>query len=122
MQLRNRFYPYPVIVEGGDYYADSSFSSDVEQEKEGYNVKLTLKAELKDDKLLKMIEDGDILYAHHIECPQTCYREVIKTSEKQYVHLLKDTDVNGLVQVCSFVIANCDIEKYSNDSFSSDVA
>lgn len=32
MQLRNKYYPYPVIVEGGDYYENSKFSSSVNQE------------------------------------------------------------------------------------------
>ena len=120
MQLRNRFYPYPVIVEGGDYYPDSSFSSYVEQVMEGYNVKLTLSAELNDAKLLEMIESGDAVYAHHIECSQTCYRVVKETKEKQCHYILKDTDVNGVVQICSFVIANRNIEKYTNESFSPD--
>ena len=56
MQLRNRFYPYPVIVEGGDYYMDSSFSSTVRQIIEGYNVRLTLDVELNDVVISEMIE------------------------------------------------------------------
>lgn len=120
MQLRNRFYSYPVIVEGGEYYQNASFSSTVQQAMDGYNVKLSLTAELNDDKLLEMIENGDVVYAHHIECPQTCYRYIVKTKEKQCDYLLKDTEVNGVVQVCSFIIANRDIEKYTNDSFSAD--
>lgn len=120
MQLRNRFYPYPVIVEGGDCYVDSSFSSAVEQSMEGYNVKLTLSVDLNDAVLSDMIEQGDVIYVHHIECPQTCYRNIVKTKEKQCNYILKDIDVNGVVQICSFVIANRDIEKYTNDSFSPD--
>ena len=120
MQLRNRFYPYPVIVEGGDYYSNSSFTSSVKQTMEGYNVRLTIDVELNDAMVSKMIENGDAVFAHHIECPQTCYRDIKKTREKQYDYLLKDTDVNGVVQVCSFIIANRDIEKYTNDSFSPD--
>lgn len=118
MQLRNRFYPYPVIVEGGDYYMDSSFSSTVRQIIEGYNVRLTLDVELNDVVISEMIEKGDAVFAHHIECPQTCFRDAVKTKSKQYEYLLKDTDVNGVVQICSFVIANRDIEKYTNASFS----
>ncbi|RDU23234.1 hypothetical protein [Anaerosacchariphilus polymeriproducens] len=120
MQLRNKYYPYPVIVEDGDYYESSSFSSFVEQAMEGYNVKLTLKAQLEDQLLNQMIDDGSVIYAHHIECPQTCYRKVIKTKDKEVNVLLNDTDVNGIVQVCSFVVAEKNIEKYTNESFSAD--
>lgn len=120
MQLRNRYYPYPVIVEGGDYYDNSEFSSSVNQEMEGYDAKITITVELNDTLLLQKIEQGEVVYAHHIECPQTCYRRVIKTKEKVKDILLKDKDVNGIVQICSFVIAEKDIDKYTNESFAAD--
>ena len=120
MQLRNRYYPYPVIVEGGDYYENSEFSSSVNQEMEGYDAKITITVELNDTLLLQKIEQGEVVYAHHIECPQTCYRRVIKTKEKVKDILLKDKDVNGIVQICSFVIAEKDIDKYTNESLAAD--
>mgnify|MGYP001106733400 CR=1 FL=1 len=120
MQLRNRYYPYPVIVEVGDYYENSKFSSSVNQEMEGYDAKITITVELNDTLLLQKIEQGEVVYAHHIECPQTCYRRVIKTKEKVKDILLKDKDVNGIVQICSFVIAEKDIDKYTNESFAAD--
>lgn len=120
MQLRNRYYTYPVIVEGGDYYDNSEFSSSVNQEMEGYDAKITITVELNDTLLLQKIEQGEVVYAHHIECPQTCYRRVIKTKEKVKDILLKDKDVNGIVQICSFVIAEKDIDKYTNESFAAD--
>lgn len=120
MQLRNRYYPYPVIVEGGDYYENSKFSSSVNQEMEGYDAKITITVELNDTILLQKIEQGEVVYAHHIECPQTCYRRVIKTKEKVKDILLKDKDVNGIVQICSFIIAEKDIDKYTNESFAAD--
>lgn len=70
--------------------------------------------------MLQKIEQGEVVYAHHIECPQTCYRRVIKTKEKVKDILLKDKDVNGIVQICSFVIAEKDIDKYTNESFAAD--
>ena len=120
MQLRNKYYPYPVIVEGGDYYENSKFLSSVNQEMEGYDAKITITVELNDTLLLQKIEQGEVVYAHHIECPQTCYRRVIKTKEKVKDILLKDKDVNGIVQICSFVIAEKDIDKYTNESFAAD--
>ena len=120
MQLRNRYFSYPVLVEGGDYYSDSSFSSSVVQTLEGYNVRLTINVNLKDELLLEMLKKGDVIYAHHIECPQTCYRHVFKTRSETIDCVLKDTDINGDVQVCSFIIANKNIEKYTNKSFSPD--
>jgi hypothetical protein len=120
MQLRNKYYPYPVIVKDGEYYEDSSFSSKVEQTMDGYNIKLTLTAELDDDSLQQKIDSGEVVYAHHIECPQTCYRKVVKTHNPVQEVIINNTDINGIVQVCSFVIADTNIDKYTSDSFAAD--
>ncbi len=120
MQLRNKYYPYPVIVEGGGYYENSSFATDLKQEMDGYNVKLTLSSDLQDDRLNEMVNQGTVIYAYHIECPQTCYRRVVKSHNNSVDIILKDTDVNGVVQICSFLVAETDIEKYTNESFSAD--
>lgn len=120
MQLKNKFYPYPVIIEDGEYFVKSSFESNVEQKMEGYNVRLTISCKLKNAELEEMIELGQVEYVHHIECPQTCYRDCIKTKDYKIDYLLKDVDINGIVQVCSFVTAKKDILKYSNSQFSSD--
>lgn len=120
MQLRNRAYSYPVIVEGGQYYKDSTFTSSVSQSMDGYDIKLTLSVALNDKGILYLINAGDAVYVHHIECPQTCYRKVLKTKESVVETRLKDADVNGIVQICSFVVADKDIVKYSNSSFGDD--
>ena len=120
MQLRNKIYPYPVITEDGDYYRDSTFTSSVSQTIEGYDIKISISTSLNDEKIRSMIANGDLLYVHHFECPQTCYRRVIKTRDENIDILLKDSEVNGNVQICSFIVAARDIEKYTNDTFSQD--
>lgn len=120
MQLRNKYYPYPVIIEGGEYYINSSFESDIVQEMDGYNIKLFLKTMLENDELNQMLRDGSVEIVHHIECPQTCYRSSVQTKDKIIEFLIKDSEVNGIVQVCTFLIAKNDIEKYTNSLFSSD--
>lgn len=119
MQLRNKLFPYPVIIAGGNYYENSSFVSNVKQQFDGYNVKLKLSVTLDNSEMEEYIKKGSAIYAHHIECPQTCFRKIIKTKSADIECILKDTDVCGIVEICSFVIANEDIEKYTNKSFSS---
>lgn len=120
MQLRSKYYTYPVITEDADFYENSSFSSDVEQVLDGYNVRLKLKAELVNPELEEMLEKEEVMYAHHIECTQTCFRKLVLTNEKEKECVLRDGEVNGIVQVCSFLVANKDIEKYSNKLFAQD--
>ncbi|MCR5206769.1 MAG: hypothetical protein K6E47_17200 [Lachnospiraceae bacterium] len=120
MQLRSKYFTYPVIVDGGDFYVNSSFTTDAEKEMQGYDIKFTLSANLHNPRLEEMLKNGDVAVVHHIECPQTCYRRCIKTKENIAETIVKDSDVNGIVQICSFLIADKNLEKYSNDLFSSD--
>lgn len=120
MQLRNKIYPYPVLMEGNSSYENSVFTTEVNDIKDGYNLRLKFKCNLTDDKLLDLLKDGLVIYAHHIECPQTCFRRIVKTSRSEDEIILRDQDVSGVIQVCSFIMANADIEKYDNPNFSRD--
>ena len=120
MQLRSKYYTYPVIIEGGDFYSDSSFETDAEKEMVGYDIKFSLTAKLVNPQLEDMLKSKKVSIIHHIECPQTCLRTIVKTNEERVEKLIPDADVNGIVQICSFLVANEDLPKYSNDYFSQD--
>ncbi|MDY2912937.1 MAG: hypothetical protein SOT58_12975 [Agathobacter sp.] len=120
MQLRSKYFTYPVITEDADFYVDSSFTSDVEQKIDGYNIRLVLKANLVNPELEKMLLTEDVMVAHHIECTQTCFRKVVLTNELSKECVLRDGEINGLVQICTFLVANKNLEKYSNSLFAQD--
>lgn len=120
MQLRSKYYTYPVITDDAYFYVDSSFSSSVEQINDGYNIKLKLKAELINPELENMLKNQEVMFAHHIECTQTCFRKIVITNENEKDYVLRDGEVNGNVQICSFLVATKNIEKYSNSLFAPD--
>lgn len=120
MQLRSKYYTYPVITEDADFYVDSAFLSDVEQILDGYNVRLKLKAQIVNPELEEMLKTEEVMFAHHIECTQTCFRKLILTNENIKECILRDGEINGLVQICSFLVANKNLDKYSNSLFASD--
>lgn len=90
MQLRSKYYTYPVITEDADFYVDSAFSSDVEQILDGYNIRLKLKAQLVNPELEEMLKTEEVMFAHHIECTQTCFRKLILTNENIKECILRD--------------------------------
>lgn len=120
MQLKSKYYPYPVITSDDEYYIDSKFTSDAELIQDGFDLKLKLEIRLNNPELEQMITLGKVGIAHHIECPQTCFRKVLITKEYMDCYLLSEGDVNGVIQVCSFLVALQNLEKYSNDFFSND--
>ena len=119
MQWKSKYFTYPVIVQGEDFYIGSSFETNAEREVIGYDIKLSLTAKLINPQLEKMLRTNEISILHHIECPQTCYREIVKTQEYSVEKLIRDADVNGLLQVSGFIVANKDLCGYSNELFAS---
>lgn len=120
MQIKNKYYPYPVIAAGNDSYEDTSFTSDADYAIDAHNVKLVLCAETDNQMLNDMIKQGSVKYAHHIECQQTCFRKLVLTDEKMHEEIIHESMLNGLVQVCTFLMANEDLVGYANPNFTKD--
>ena len=120
MQIKNKYYPYPVIAFGNDSYEGSEFIADANYVQDAHYIKFQLEASLKDQCLAGMIAEGKVKYAHHIECSQTCFRTLVQTDQAKEEFLVHESKVNGLVQICSFLMAEQDIAGYSNPAFGKD--
>lgn len=118
MLLKSRYYSYPVVVADGTYYEGSSYSTKITKENDGYNIIVKFEENLIDDMLNNMIKTGDAIFVHHIECPATCYREIHTSNDANSEVRINSKNVNNILQICTFVVANKNIEKYTNPSFS----
>lgn len=117
MRIKNRNYPYPVLKTGNDSYVNSKFNSNVSHIRCGHNINFNIETELCDEILQKMIESGSAKYAHHVECPQTCFRTVELTDKSSFSFVIHESKLRGLVQLCTFIVAAEDIVSYSNPAF-----
>ena len=120
MQIKNKYYPYPVIAYGNDSYDGSEFITDANYSHDAHHIKFQLEAVLNDTCLNQMITSGSVKFAHHIECQQTCFRTLVLTDKPVEEYKVHESKINGLVQICSFLMADQDISNYSNSSFSKD--
>jgi hypothetical protein len=120
VQIKNKYYPYPVIAYGNDSYDGSEFITDANYSHDAHYFKFQLESALSDECLKQMIAAGSVKYAHHIECQQTCFRTLVLTDKPVEEFKVHETKLNGLVQICSFLMADQDIPNYSNPSFSRD--
>lgn len=120
MDIRYKLYPYPMLAADMDDYIDSSFSFAVSIEKEIREIKFSFDLKLKNDGLAQMIESGKAEYLIHIECPQTCYRHALKIADTSCIHRISESDLNGRVSLCAFIVAKEDISSYHNSSFNPD--
>ncbi|MFI3202361.1 MAG: hypothetical protein R3Y54_12730, partial [Eubacteriales bacterium] len=68
MQIRHKYYPYPVVAEYNDSYENTEFYSDVDVAKDGYNLRFNLHAKINNDTLSDLITSGKATFVHHIDC------------------------------------------------------
>jgi len=120
MHIKPKYYPYPVIGVDKDSYTDVEFTSAVNVIKEGYNVRFSFETFVNNDEIKAYINNSEMVYVFHIECPQTCFRTVVKTFDEKEELLISDSKINGIVQICSFIALEKDIISYSNSAFGSD--
>lgn len=121
MQLKNRYYPYPILSSNSNDYIDSLFKTSVEQKIDGYNIRLKITTVLQNKQLEEMVDNGSIIIVHHIECGQTCFRKYFETSKYEEDIIITDTDVNGKIQLCTLLVVKNKIEQYENEKFSDEL-
>lgn len=120
MDIRYKLYPYPMLAADMDDYINSRFTFNVETEKEIREIKFLFQLDLQNEGLTNMIQNGKAEYLIHIECPQTCYRYAIKTTDSTYIYCVPESDLNGRVSICAFIVAKEDLHAYYNHAFNED--
>ncbi|MCC2232078.1 hypothetical protein LKD81_13910 [Lachnospiraceae bacterium CLA-AA-H215] len=120
MDIRYRLYPYPVLAADMDDYIDSSFTFAIVSEKKIHEIKLSFRLNLKNDGLADLIQSGKAEYLIHIECPRTCYRHAIKTTDYDYDYCIPERKLNGRVSICAFIVAKQNLPAYYNHAFNTD--
>lgn len=120
MQIKHRYYPYPIVCKDDDSYIDTEFISDANMSRDGYNLKFTFSASINNDEINELVKEKKIFFVHHIECTQTCYRNIVQTDDNMVTFTEHESKLNGLVQICTFLVAAEDISQYKNEKFSTD--
>ena len=118
MRLRNRCYTYPVLSNDSNYYIGSAFVNDVDMINRGFEVTFYFKVNIDNDELEQMLNDGDIVIVHHIECPKTSYRQAVETSNTEDTVSIGIGMIDNRIEIISFLVASKDIKSYKNESFS----
>lgn len=121
MEIKYKLYPYPVLAYFTDDYKEgSSFSTSIKFSQKGYNIDLAFHTELINDDLERLISSKQAYFVYHLECSQTGFRKVATTTRYDITVSISQKDVNGLLQICPFIIAEENIENYSSESFNDD--
>ena len=114
----NRLYPYPVLSQYHDDYIDNSFyPNDLSFEHDSETATIKTNIVIGDEMIKSFISDGSISLNCHVECSTTKYRKIFKIGSDE----LNDCkiniplkDINDTVEICFVLVANQDIDNYSN--------
>jgi hypothetical protein len=120
MQINPRAYPHPVLAHWGDDVMNSNFQGVVtcKGAKNAYVLEAVFKTNNAD--LLALIQRKQAMYAVHVECISTRYRNLFKNQEECFSFEISAGLIDGRVDVCSFILAAKPLDKYKNANFHPD--
>ena len=121
MNLKADLFPYPVLTpELDDYLDNSSFDAQINVTPESSGV-ISVAADFKLDNqgLKELVDSGNARYALHVEGVASSYRKLWTNNEDQTFirNTIFEGDIRKKLQINAMVIANVDIDNYSNINF-----
>lgn len=120
MDIRYKLYPYPVLSSFSNDYIDCTFQAEVEAIKDIGDIVFKMNIIMDNAELECFINQNKIEYLFHIECSQTSYRTIVKSSDVMNIKRIPEAKLNGKVSVCTFMVAKEDILNYSNHKLNTD--
>jgi len=120
MLINPRAYPHPVLTHWGDDILNSNFQGVVSGKgiKNAYVFDAVFKTNNAD--LLALIDQKKAMYAVHVECISTRYRNLFKSTVEKFSFEIGASLIDGKVEVCAFVLASKSLDKYKNANFHPD--
>jgi hypothetical protein len=111
-------YPYPVLYMNNDDYQKTSFSTKIDVKEEFGEVKIEAQFYLDNPEMKRLIENHSCAYLIHVECSQTCYRQMFETYQEHLEISIATHQLRGKIVLHSFVVAKETIHSYKNEYLS----
>lgn len=112
MIVRERSFPHPVLTPLRDDVVPNRFEFSVAETSDADNHYLQIIFNHENATITELVERGKAVYAVHVECRRTFYREVFRFTSWEYRLTLPATDLVGLVEISGFVLATETIGEY----------
>lgn len=120
MRVKQRSYPHPVLSTFGDDVVDSQFQMAVGISGTKTSYLIQVAAKTSNAGLATLVKNGKAQYALHLECPLTRYRALFSSTKEEFSFEIPASEIDGPVEVCSFILASKDIPSYTNKGFHPD--
>lgn len=113
MRIKNRLYPYPVLRPSAGDYLHSTFKCTIVPQTSEKECRFFFDMVCSNDTILNLIEAGKAIYAVHIECKYTYYRDLKYSTDAKFSIKLDGSLVDQQVEVCPVIIVTEDIVGYT---------
>ncbi len=120
MKHRGKLYSIPVLGKGSDSYKTSTFTTEIEAKRDMHKLVIQFKTQLCNPELEELVKQEKVVFACHVECPQTCYREIFETFDAEATFPVDEVLLNGAVDISSFLVAKEKIDNFVSKDFSED--
>lgn len=120
MRIKNRLSPYPMLDDFGDDYVDSSFKVEYEVNTQFTEIYGKLSFDLNNKEIQQLIEEKKAEYVVHIECPYTCYRTVVSSTEPEIEFKINSTNISKLIEIRTFIVLTKSVKEFSSTKFHPD--
>jgi hypothetical protein len=113
MNLHRRgSWPHPVLSPFGDDILPSGFGFNLDPAPDGDHWTLRVTASHSDLTMDNRVDAGDAVYALHVECPGTFYRQMFRSNRRESAHDIPATRIVGKVETVLMLVAAKDIRDY----------
>ena len=112
MRIKNRLFPYPSIQAGNGVYKSAKFNSSVSYTVEGSRCKLIFEATVSAPEIQALIDDGQAVFAFHLECGRTYFRRMITFCAERYSFILDGNEIDRNLEICPMIVATQDINGF----------
>ena len=122
MNIKNRFYTYPVLSEDTDDYVNSIFEVNFTYQSKGIaSLEISADVKLENPELEELIRQKKAEIYLHVECSLTSFRQLYKLNNnivnKKEIDIKK---INGKIELLALVISLEDINDFSSEDFNED--
>ena len=100
-----------------DDYIDSKFAAKIQCSYSLDKIRVEVQFQLENAQLQQLIAEGKATYLVHIESPKTSLRKRISTGKEELSTFLNKDELSDCIEICTFIVANEDIENYHNNLF-----
>lgn len=122
MNIKNRFYTYPVLSEDTDDYVNSVFEVNFTYQNKGVAaLEISADVKLENKELENLIQQKKADIYLHVECSLTSFRKLYKLNNNSLNVIDIDIKkINGKIELLALVISLTDINEFSSVNFNED--